>query len=120
MYSAVNLDKESRMRLLGIFSKLPSEWELICHHMTIDLGKPSPDIEARIGEEVHLIADKIAQDDKNIAIEVKTDVPSRNKIKHITIAVNRSAGGKPALSNMLTDWKAMPTIYLSGRIEINN
>jgi hypothetical protein len=87
--------------------------------MTIDLGQPSPEIESRIGEEVHFIADTIAQDDKNIAIGVKTDIPSRNKIKHITIAVNRSAGGKPALSNILKDWNPIPPIYLSGQIAIN-
>jgi len=120
MYSAVNLDKESRMRLLNMFSNLPSEWELICHHMTIALGNPSPEIEARLGEEVHLIADTFAQDDKVIAIGVKTDIPSKNKIKHITIAVNRLAGGKPVLSNSLTDWHPMTPIYLSGQIAVNN
>ena len=119
MYTAIVLDKDSRNRLLQMFSHLPQEWELICHHMTINMGPSSKGpASGRVGEEINFIAKEIAEDDKVIAIGLQNDLPTINKKPHVTIAVNRSAGGKPVMSNNLTNWQQLPTpIYLSGTIE---
>jgi hypothetical protein len=45
-----------------------------------------------------------AIDDKVMAVGVE-GYPTMNAKAHITIAVNRNAGGKPVMSNNLTDWK---------------
>ena len=45
-----------------------------------------------------------AIDDKVMAVGVE-GYSSNNKKAHITIAVNRTNGGKPFMSNQLSDWK---------------
>ena len=119
MYTAIVLDKDSRTRLMEMFSHLPKEWELICHHMTINMGSadkgPAKD---KVGQEINFIAKEIAQDDKVIAIGLQNDLPTINKKPHITIAVNRGNGGKPVMSNYLSNWQPLSTpIYLSGIIQ---
>jgi hypothetical protein len=53
-----------------------------------------------------------------MAVGVQTEVPSVNSKKHITIAVNRKAGGKPFMANKLVVWKPVPKeIHLSGVVE---
>ena len=34
-------------------------------------------------------------DDKVCAVRIESSVPSKNAVKHITLAVNKEAGGKP-------------------------
>ena len=85
--------------------------------MTINMGKASEDIKNMIGQRVKLEAVTLAFDDQVVAVGVITDVPSDNKVKHITVAVNYNNGGKPYLSNKLTNWETIPNIKLSGTIE---
>jgi len=58
----------------------------------------------------------LGQDDKVMAAGVNTNVPSKNQIKHITIAVNRAGGGKPFHSNKLENWTPTQPIELHGTI----
>lgn len=106
-YSAVVLDEKSRQRLINKFKKIiPKDYEIIAHHMTINMGEIDPEYEKYLGMSVRLSADEIAMDDKVIAVGV-SNFPSKNKKPHITLAVNRENGGKPVLSNNLEDWKEM-------------
>lgn len=41
---------------------------------------------------------------------------SKNKIPHITIAVNVAGGGKPVMSNNITDWQPMNPVSLKGTV----
>ena len=51
-------------------------------------------------------------DDKVMAVGVE-GYPTNNKKAHITVAVNRTAGGKPMMSNNLSDWKkVLHSIYI--------
>ena len=118
MYTAIVLDEKSKNKLKDKFSPFFNEdWKIICHHMTINMGKASEYIKNMIGQKFELEAITLAFDDQVVAVGVSTDVPSDNNIKHITIAVNYKNGGKPYLSNKLTNWETIPTIKLSGTIE---
>lgn len=104
-YSAVVIDNDSRNELLNHFSSIiPDGWEIIAHHMTINLGEIDPEFEKYLGFKVTLNVEDIAFDDKVIAVGV-SGFKSKNKKPHITLAVNRSNGGKPVMSNYLTNWK---------------
>lgn len=103
-YSAVVLDDRSRERLLRKFQDMiPEGWEVIAHHMTINMGEINPELEKYLGMPVHLDVIDFAQDDKVMAVGV-TGFETANKKPHITLAVNRQAGGKPFMSNNLTRW----------------
>jgi len=118
MYTAIVLDELSKSTLINKMSNIiPDDWEIVCHHMTINLGRAldGPAIEF-LGKAVHLVATKVARDDKVIAVAVESDVPSKNRVKHITVAVNRLGGGKPKDSNLLQDWLPMPPVQLSGTV----
>tara|TARA_Y100000034_G_scaffold27893_1_gene33515 strand:- start:421 stop:786 length:366 start_codon:yes stop_codon:yes gene_type:complete len=104
MYTALVLDDESHEKLL-IKVKSPEGWTTFAHHMTINMGgcDKGPAV-GRLDETATLKVVAFAQDERVMAVRVETDIPSKNEIKHITIAVNVEAGGKPFHSNKLTNW----------------
>lgn len=115
-YSAVVLDDKSRAKLLKVFGELvPEGWETIAHHMTITMGGLPEHLKKFNGTTVRLTVDSVGYDDKVIALGV-TGFESKNKQPHITLAVNRSNGGKPVMSNNLTNWTKIPRINITGRI----
>lgn len=115
-YTAVVLDKASQSSLLAKFAdKIPDHWEKIAHHFTISMGKPEDGpASGMVGMTVLMKVVSFAQDNKVMAVGIETNCPSNNKIKHITLAVNRLAGGKPAQSNNLTNWESVEPFELSG------
>ena len=118
-YSAVVLDQKSRSRLLERFKPMiPEDWEVIADHMTINLGEINPEYQKYLGLNVRLTVNDIAMDDKVIALGVSvTGFESTNAKPHITLAVNRIEGGKPYMSNKLTDWKSIGRpLLLTGKI----
>lgn len=120
MYTAVVLDYVSVARLKSSMN-IPPGWEAICHHMTINMGDfasgPAGPAGFSLGDEVELTVLSVASDNKVMAVGVQCAVPSKNSIKHITVAVNRTAGGKPFQSNQLTGWTPITPITLKGKIE---
>jgi hypothetical protein len=116
-YSAVVLDEQSRTRLINRFKTIiPSEFEIIAHHMTINLGELDPEFQKFLGMPVRLSVDDIAMDDKVIAVGV-SGFESKNVKPHITLAVNRANGGKPMMSNKLTDWQKLKRpLLISGKV----
>jgi hypothetical protein len=122
VYTAVVLDIDSAKRLMDEVKEIvPSEWELLCHHMTINMGSfdsgPAGPAGFKLCQEVPLTVTTFAQDGKVMAVGVECPVPSNNERKHITVAVNRAAGGKPFHSNKLTDWTPVARFVLKGHIE---
>lgn len=118
-YTAVVLDNASREKILEVHGKMiPEYWETICHHMTINMGSAKGKAKDLVGKTVSMVVDSIAFDNQLgvMAVGVSTDVPSKNKVKHITLAVNREVGGKPYLSNKLTEWMRMTPILVSGTV----
>jgi tRNA nucleotidyltransferase/poly(A) polymerase len=121
-YSAVVLDDKSRKQLIKVFSQMiPEDWEIIADHMTIKMGgledgsQEKQDMED--GKEIHLNVVDYVMDDKVMAIGVK-GYPLTNVKPHIIIVVNRTEGGKPFMSNKLTDWRKIGFSFeLTGKIE---
>lgn len=110
-YSAVVLDDKSRARLLRVFSPMiPEGWKIYAHHMTIKMGpldigtKEKQDMID--GEEITLKVVDYGMDDKVMAVGVE-GYHTTNAKAHITLAVNRADGGKPFMSNKLTEWRPL-------------
>lgn len=118
-YTALVLDEESHAKLVSQFV-VPSDWQKICHHMTINLGDAEAGPAAHlVGQEFEVTATTFGQDDRVVAVGVETSVPSSNKIKHITVAVNVNGGGKAKHSNELTNWTALAQpLVLRGVIQV--
>jgi hypothetical protein len=126
MYTAVVLTDDSHSKLVATFGHLWQDqpgWETLAHHLTIHMGKATDEEQLMLGEFATLVIDAVAGDDKVMAVRVmqvfttRVQVESKNPTPHITLAVNREAGGKPFFSNKLTDWEQVDHIRLRGRIE---
>lgn len=117
LYSAVVLDDRSRQRLIEKFKTIiPIDWEIIAHHMTINLGEIDKNFEKYLGLSVQLKIIDIAMDDKVIAVGV-SGFYSKNKKPHITLAVNRKNGGKPVMSNDLINWEFIKRpLFVTGKV----
>jgi hypothetical protein len=117
-YSAVVLDDNSRQRLIERFKNIiPEGWNIIADHMTVNLGEIDPEYEKYLGLAVRITVNDIAMDDKVIAVGVSSGINSHNPKAHITLAVNRTNGGKPVMSNNLTNWeKLRRPLLLRGKI----
>jgi predicted kinase len=114
----VELDDASASKLFTALShKIPKGWKVFCHHMTINFGKGlGKDRMDDLGKRVNLMATDIGISDMAIAVKV-SGYPSDNDIPHVTVAVNTEAGGKPVMSNQITNWKPLsPHINLSGEV----
>jgi len=113
-YSAVLLDDKSRNLLLETYkSEIPDGWFVIAHHMTISFGK----LVDNTGTPVTLKVVAIGKDDKAFAVKVE-GYHSTNKIPHITLAINKSAGAKAVDSNNIINWQPVENgISLTGTVE---
>lgn len=103
LYAAVVLEPTSHQNLVKVFaSKLPEGWKIFAHHMTIVFGKGLDD-KSEIGKEVELTVTDLGMSDMAMAVKVE-GYPTANDIPHVTIAVNTAEGGKPFMSNKITNW----------------
>ncbi len=116
-YTAVVLDNTSRGKILKQIKQempnVPKGWEINPHHMTIDM-KSIPEIQ---GDVVPLVAYEVGISDMTIALKVK-GYKVKSGIPHITIAVNRNAGGKPRMSKEIKNWKKIKPIKLQGVVQV--
>lgn len=122
MYTALVLTPESHRLLLATFRDIiPPDWTIYCHHMTINMGDaasgPLANSQFQVGQSAGLTVINYSYDEKVMAAGLQCDVPSSNAVKHITLAVNRPAGGKPFLSNKLTNWQSISPLQLQGTIQ---
>ena len=100
-YSAVVLKDLSKERLRRLFKdKIPEGWEVIAHHMTINMGEISDDAAPYLGMAVMIYGVDYAINDKVLSLGVDPgNINVKKEVPHITIAVNRKAGAKPKDSN---------------------
>lgn len=120
MYTAIVIDENSKKKILSVLKELiPSDWKVICHHMTIDIKPFDNSIlngtQYKLNTTAHMTAIELGISDKAMALKVISDVPSINKIKHITVAIN-SVNAKPVDSNYITNWKEISPIEIVGTI----
>lgn len=104
--------------LLRLVKDLDSSWERIAHHMTIKMGGLPEEYASSKGNIDSFTVTHIGRlDDKVVAVKVDTELFTFNKNPHITLAVNRKNGGKPVMSNNITEWtKLDKPIVLKGKI----
>lgn len=119
LYSAVVLDEKSKSKLLErVGALIPKNYDIICDHMTIKLGELHPEQKKLLGLNVRLVIDGFGKGDKVLAVKCHAEgITSDNKTPHITIAVDRAGGGKPAMSNLITNWYEIKRpLLLTGKI----
>jgi len=120
-YTAVVLNYFDRLRLIARFRKqIPKGWKTKADHMTINVGQADegPIDQKLIGKKnIPLNIVSIAKDDRVIAVEVQTDIPSENQRKHITIAINPQ-GGQAKHSNELEGWTPIEPFVVRGTIQV--
>jgi len=111
IYKAAFITKDSRAKLLSeLKDKIPDDWRIYAHHMTMLFGKKQNDmiqkyIDQHIDTEVKLNAIELGISPDAMAVKIESDVPTDNKIPHVTIAVPK--GGKPVNSNNITNWERL-------------
>jgi hypothetical protein len=91
-------------------------WELHADHFTVTYGKRYKELNLShsLGDEIIMYATHLGGNEHCFAIKVE-GFYSDNSIKHITLLVNRSNGGKPVMSNSITQWnKINITLKLVG------
>ena len=115
LYSAVVLDEKSHDELLAKFKdSIPEGWKTFAHHMTIVFGK-GLDNNSEVGKPVTLTVTELGESDKAMAVKVK-GYRSTNEIPHITLAVNTLEGGKPFMSNQITNWSPVENFTVTGTV----
>jgi tRNA nucleotidyltransferase/poly(A) polymerase len=115
-YSGVILNEESR-KLLKKYIPYPKDWEFIGHHMTINMGPLKEEYTPLLGQSFDLLVTHIGRTDKVVAVKVESEIKTQNKTPHITIAVDRVNGGKPVMSNDITDWVPVFPFEVEGKVE---
>lgn len=116
MYTVLVLERVERELLLihlDIWGLIPKGWEVIAHHMTINMGAlcDGPAY-GKLGVKAGAKVIAYGYTDGVMAVKVESIVPSKNETKHITIAVNRELGGRPWHSNKITEWKEVPYSFM--------
>jgi hypothetical protein len=128
MYSAIVLDEASQLKLEKLAEDVKvnsvklnmlvrdSGWKMYNHHMTINMGELPNYLKQYLGTKQKLEATHIGTSPMVVAVRV-TGFESKNKIPHVTMAVNINSGGKPVMSNDIKDWKMLETpIKLVGEV----
>lgn len=129
LYISVNLNEESSDKLKDLFIN-NNPWgddktRIICHHMTMAFHNFLTDkvLEWAILNDGKVESLKVVSygwSDKAFAVAVETDVPSTNKIKHVTCAINLDKNGKPVDSNSITNWVNVDEVFdIHGVITFN-
>jgi len=98
--------------LLGL-TDIPEGWTPHANHMTINLGQAKdPSI---VGQTLSASISAIGKNDMVIAVKVDAGINTSNT-PHITLAVNPQ-GGKPSMSNEITEWTPISPVNISGVIQ---
>jgi len=120
-YSAIVLTEESRAKLLE-YIKIPdndlfTNWEVLAHHMTINMGSLKEEYKPLLGQSFDLLITHIGRTDKVLAVKVDTEFKTKNLNPHITVAINKNGGGKPVMANEITQWTPIYPFEVEGKLE---
>ena len=130
MYTAIVLTEEYQEKLQSIlghpYNDPDTGWQMICHHVTICMGRMKGKYTFELGEEVEIQISGAGKAhgftipidkrkgiplDAEVAFAATVRLPEgksvKNDVPHITLAVNRGIGGKPFHSNFST-WAEFP------------
>lgn len=89
------------------------DWLEVAHHMTLCMGAAKGDYVEWVGRHVMLkviaFGSLFFEDGSGVAaVQVECEAPSKNAVKHVTIAHTKNVKGLPAKSNDITNWEPMP------------
>jgi hypothetical protein len=87
--------------------KFPGKWEKVAHHVTVNMGSFKGDREL-LNRKFPVEIISFLSDDKVCAVGVRISDITTKENPHITMAVDRENGGKPAMSNKLSWSEAEP------------
>lgn len=117
LYCAVVLDEESHNILLSKIG-VPEGWKPFAHHMTIQFGKSLADLNINDDEFKNVTLTVTHRGVSNKALAVRVEgYHSNNKIPHITVAVNVNDGGKPVMSNDISNWVEIERFQITGVVK---
>ena len=126
LYIGLLVDDSSKNKLIHLAENVIGNCgfdntKLFCHHMTIAFRTSISSgllewTEEHEGQKFEMIINKIGISEKACAVAVKTDCPSLNKIKHITLFTHN--GGKPVDSNYIEDWDSIKPMKITGHVKI--
>lgn len=116
LYIALVLTEATQTALREVAMRVINElgydgnYQLYCHHMTVAFGKEiTPQIKQYAieneGKYFPIEIVSVGYSDKALAVGIKTDCKSLNKIKHVTLCT--FGNGKPVESNNITNWKPL-------------
>jgi acyl-CoA synthetase (AMP-forming)/AMP-acid ligase II len=116
-YTGIVLPPDQQQILLQKFQKIiPQGWKPIAHHMTINLKTADQGpAAALLGKNVTLTVNGYGLSEAALAAAVETEIPSKNAIKHITIAT--APDGRASQSNEIEKWIPIHPFTITGRIE---
>ena len=104
-YTAGFLNISDQNKLIKLLKdKLPENWDIVCHHMTLNLGECKEEFSSFLNTKQKLtcVAFGIDLELEVAAIKVDSILPSTNQTKHITFAVGKN--GKPFNSNKINNY----------------
>lgn len=110
-YNAIVLTQDSQNELLKYFSNIiPDEsgWTIKAHHVTISMGSTPNEYYSYLNQTIPLTVYGFGKNDRVIAAQVEINhevVQSKNKIPHITLAINNAVNAKPKESNDIENWQ---------------
>lgn len=115
-YSAGFLNDEDKKKLLDKYSAhIPESWNVVCHHMTMHLGRLKEEQYNLRGITKEATVTHVGVlEDLVVAFKIETDIPSVNEHKHITLALSEK--GKPFMSNKIEDWKKVELLEVDLKI----
>lgn len=109
VYFGIFLDDRSKNILIdSLLDRIPSGWNVLCHHCTLSFGDPSDNQEVfeyiakNLGKKAELEVESVGLSVDAMAIGVTGDFHSKNAVPHITVAI--PPGGKPVNSKKISDW----------------
>lgn len=103
-YTAAILTPESGEKLYNeMKSIIPEGWTVNCHHMTINLGNPHELIQNMLNKKTELLVKgfEVSEEHSVIAVEVETELWSKNEFTHITVALDKENGAQAMNSNKI-------------------
>lgn len=126
-YSGIVLTNKSKTEMVNyIFNnsitskelkKDLKNWEILAHHMTINMGPVKEEYKPLLGQSFDLLVTHVGYTDKVLAVKVETQFVTKNKDPHITVAVNKQKGGKPVMANEITEWIPIFPFEVEGKLE---
>ena len=115
-YTALVLSRPDHERLLEAFPVIEG-WEPIAHHVTINLGSYKGNNRQALGQKfvIGILSTCSNELVSACRVSLPEGISSANPVPHITMYVNKAAGGKPAMSNKL-DWSQ--EVRLRGALQV--